>query len=75
MGLLLGLEDLLNGETFKKSTLVYRSMKKWVERLVRDKEIISVCAYPADRTSDSLKRMLMNCHGAMITGDEVVYLN
>ena len=49
--------------------------EKEVDKLVKLTGTISVCAYPAERTSDSLVEMLKNCHGVIITDHEVVYLN
>ncbi|MBM7693704.1 hypothetical protein JOC77_003148 [Peribacillus deserti] len=48
--------------------------EKQVDSLVKEKGITSVCAYDSKRTSDSLKELLMRCHGVMLTDDEVVYL-
>ncbi|WP_455675577.1 MEDS domain-containing protein [Pradoshia sp.] len=40
--------------------------EKEIDKLVKNKVIISVCAYHAERTSDSLKEKLKNCHDVMI---------
>jgi hypothetical protein len=45
-----------------------------VDKLVNEKGLLSVCAYDANRTSNSLKEALMRCHGVMMTDDEVFYL-
>ncbi|OCA82127.1 MEDS domain-containing protein [Pseudobacillus wudalianchiensis] len=45
-----------------------------VEKIVKEKGIVSVCAYNANRTAESLKVMLEKCHGVMITVDETVNL-
>lgn len=48
--------------------------EKEVDKITDEKGIISVCAYDVGRTPDSLKALLMKCHGIMLTDDEVVKL-
>ena len=45
-----------------------------VDMHIKDKGVISVCAYDANRTSQRLKEILMKCHGIMLTDDQVHYL-
>lgn len=42
-----------------------------LERLVPEKNAISVCAYDAERLSNSLKQSLLNCHGLYMTDDSI----
>jgi hypothetical protein len=48
--------------------------EKDVDMHIKDKAIISVCAYDANRTPQRLKETLMRIHDIMITDDEVHYL-
>lgn len=45
-----------------------------VDMHIKDKGVISVCAYDAKRTPQRLKEILMRCHGIMLTDDQVHYL-
>ena len=50
---------------------IERDIEKYereVDKLTKDKGIISVCAYPAAKTSDSLRKMLENCHEVVLKG-------
>lgn len=42
-----------------------------INQLIPDIKAISVCAYDADRVSDSLKQTLLNCHGFLMTDDGI----
>ncbi|RSD28788.1 MEDS domain-containing protein [Mesobacillus subterraneus] len=44
------------------------------DQFVREKGIISVCAYDAKRTPEKMKEILMRCHEIMMTDDQYVYL-
>lgn len=48
--------------------------EKEVDNITNEKGIISVCAYHAGRTPDSLKERLINCHGIVLTDHEAVNL-
>lgn len=48
--------------------------EKELDKFVNENGLISVCAYDAKRTSPLLKKLLMDCHGVMMTDDKVVYL-
>ena len=52
---------------------IERDIEKYereVDKLTKDKGIISVCAYPAVKTSDSLRKRLENCHEVVLRADE-----
>ncbi|HZG70808.1 MAG TPA: MEDS domain-containing protein [Chondromyces sp.] len=48
--------------------------EKEVDKITNEKGIISVCAYNAVRTPDSLKELLIKCHEVMLTDDEAIKL-
>ncbi|WP_182917207.1 MEDS domain-containing protein [Bacillus sp. PK3_68] len=48
--------------------------EKEVDKITNEKGIISVCAYNAGRTPDSLKELLIKCHGITLTDGEAVKL-
>ncbi|MEH7884290.1 MEDS domain-containing protein [Bacillus sp. JJ1609] len=48
--------------------------EKDIDMHIKDKGVISVCAYDANRTPPHLKEILMRFHGIMITDDQVHYL-
>ncbi|TCN26504.1 MEDS domain-containing protein [Mesobacillus foraminis] len=45
-----------------------------IHKIVNEKGIVSVCAYDASRTSDSLKKVLHNCHGVLMSDEKVINL-
>lgn len=45
-----------------------------VDMHIKDKGVISVCAYDSNRTPRELEEILMRCHGIMLTDDQVHYL-
>lgn len=49
--------------------------EKELDKFVNENGLISVCAYNANRTSPLLKKLLMDCHGVMMTDHEVVDLS
>jgi hypothetical protein len=42
-----------------------------VDQMVSLNEITAVCAYDADRVTESLKNSLIKCHGFLMTDDEI----
>lgn len=42
-----------------------------IDQLIPETKTISVCAYDAARVSDSLKEVLMNCHGFLMTDEGI----
>ncbi|HER2025510.1 MEDS domain-containing protein [Bacillus infantis] len=45
-----------------------------VNKIIEEKGLLSVCAYAADRLSDSLRQALIRSHGVLLTDEEVFYL-
>jgi hypothetical protein len=48
--------------------------EKQVDCSVKEKGIISVCAYDANRMTKRLRDLLMQCHNIMMTDEELIYL-
>ena len=44
--------------------------EKEIDKLIKDRGVISVCAYWAEITPESLKEKLKNCHDIVINGHE-----
>ncbi|WP_052948642.1 MEDS domain-containing protein [Mesobacillus campisalis] len=42
-----------------------------LDKFIKGKDIISVCAYDVQRTPEQLKDILMTCHCAMLTDDRI----
>lgn len=42
-----------------------------VDKLIPQIKAISICAYDAPRVSDELKEALMNCHGFLMTDEDI----
>ncbi|OIK10697.1 hypothetical protein BIV59_13825 [Bacillus sp. MUM 13] len=45
-----------------------------LNKYIPNKGVISVCAYDAKRTPESLKKLLMECHGVLLTDEEFRFL-
>ncbi|WP_079508784.1 MEDS domain-containing protein [Mesobacillus jeotgali] len=46
-----------------------------VNHLMQDVKVIAVCAYDANRVSDTFKKRLMKSHGYFMTDEDIIYLN
>ncbi len=46
-----------------------------VDKSVKEKDILSVCVYPAGKTPDSFRKDLHNFHNIVISDEEVMHLS
>ncbi|SFC93830.1 MEDS: MEthanogen/methylotroph, DcmR Sensory domain [Bacillus sp. OV322] len=56
---------------------IHNEIEKYERELnkyILNKGVISVCAYDAGRTPESLKKLLMECHGILLTDKEFRFL-
>jgi hypothetical protein len=59
----------------KDITISIEQYEKDMDIHIKDKGIVSVCAYDANRTTKRLQELLMKCHGIMLTDDEIHYMS